>query len=929
MSSHSEDYSEIKMTSKENEDGVSEMFRAEGQLCGLTGIELANYVRESRIAWTRQQNSENIERKRADAEIMKAEAERKEKAAIEMKQVEAEINMKSLEAQKRMEVELEKVRLQSELELKKCEVRKQVELDKAEKEAAEATSKLELEREKLRLEHDRAQVEKQRELENITTLKQMELEACSRNLDRQHSSSLELATLRADRGLLGPTGSFGEIEHHRGPKMECGILSSTDRVTIEAFIASFRRLAKLQKLEGRHYAGVFASKLRGELLQVFNRMPEDKIEDFEEIVKAISKKFLLTPEYFRTQFRSAKVETGESTNEFFDRLRESLNRWLELEQVGETYEELCDFLIRDQFYFRLNNDRDKLHFIKSKEASGLKEVARYADLYETIHMDVKKRDSEKSTHKNIANTVKAQIQSGPNNFRPGNAAVGCTHCGRTNHSREHCYELQGKPAVGMKPSVPFMQGGRPRIPGALPQNGYRQQGSFGGDNRHAPHQQGAGYRGQQNIRPAPNTTQRGPVSVNAVQQVNEVDNNNYGAPELYNSLNRPAGTSKENSSSVTVGPSRIPYSHCDTHISGEGEISLHSSSSFASCGCMIHEPDYETQALVRETGLNPYSVGYVGKVKVTCLRDTGSQINICAANLVEPHQYVDKYMNVRLADGSVSRYRVAKINVRTPFFTGETLATVFERPIVDLILGNLPYVSLDFDRPGVVRNFEEKSSELHESERPQLPDTRGTLWGENKVGHEDSIRSDEEAREQTDLKLVSEDKNKLDLISSQSEAGIVSNEVQVIDEADVGAVTRAAARKMQIVSKGVEDVSKVKPLIFKDFKALELSVDAVKQMQENDKSLDKIRKVIDKPGGDCMEKYVHMYKIKNGLIYRKFRSARGLIEMQVTQLVVPKELRLQVMIIGHSSVLGAHMGYQKTFDQKLKRHFIGQEFMTT
>ncbi|XP_062599512.1 uncharacterized protein LOC134261046 [Saccostrea cucullata] len=89
----------------------------------------------------------------------------------------------------------------------------------------------------------------------------------------------------------------------------------------------------------------------------------------------------------------------------------------------------------------------------------------------------------------------------------------------------------------------------------------------------------------------------------------------------------------------------------------------------------------------------PVSAGFVEGKPVTVLRDTGcSGIVVRRSKIGEANLIQDKFQTCILADGSSIRVPVASIFVDTPYITGTFEAWCMEKPVYDLIIGNVAKV---------------------------------------------------------------------------------------------------------------------------------------------------------------------------------------------------------------------------------------------
>ena len=87
------------------------------------------------------------------------------------------------------------------------------------------------------------------------------------------------------------------------------------------------------------------------------------------------------------------------------------------------------------------------------------------------------------------------------------------------------------------------------------------------------------------------------------------------------------------------------------------------------------------------TGM-PVETGYVGKHRVSVLRDSGCSTAVVKLSLVKPNQITGNYQHCVLIDGTMRKVEVANIYVSTPFYAGQLEVLCMEQPIYDLIIGN-------------------------------------------------------------------------------------------------------------------------------------------------------------------------------------------------------------------------------------------------
>ena len=85
----------------------------------------------------------------------------------------------------------------------------------------------------------------------------------------------------------------------------------------------------------------------------------------------------------------------------------------------------------------------------------------------------------------------------------------------------------------------------------------------------------------------------------------------------------------------------------------------------------------------------PIADGYVGNQKARVLRNSGSTGVLVNTDFVSPRQNTGQYAALLMVDRSMVAAPVAKIDVDTPFFTGEVDALCLDSMVRDLIIGKL------------------------------------------------------------------------------------------------------------------------------------------------------------------------------------------------------------------------------------------------
>jgi len=123
--------------------------------------------------------------------------------------------------------------------------------------------------------------------------------------------------------------------------------------------------------------------LQGQALDVYQRMTDDDIENYEVLKNSLLKRFRLTEGGYRKRFRSVKIEVGETAEQFVNRLKKYLTKWRDMAGFEATYEGLQNIIVRDQFFTTC--DKPLQTFLKERGKLNLKEMTQTADNYVEAH----------------------------------------------------------------------------------------------------------------------------------------------------------------------------------------------------------------------------------------------------------------------------------------------------------------------------------------------------------------------------------------------------------------------------------------------------------------------------------------------------------------------------------------------------------------
>ena len=245
----------------------------------------------------------------------------------------------------------------------------------------------------------------------------------------------------------------------------------------------------------------------------------------------------------------------------------------------------------------------------------------------------------------------------------------------------------------------------------------------------------------------------------------------------------------------------------------------------------------------------PVLRGYVFDELVAVLRDTGCSGVVVRADIVPDKHFTGQTKRCVLIDGTVRIVPVARITVKTPYFSGTVDALAMKKPIYDLILGNIPGVKSPDDL-----DIEPKVN-----------------WAKQKPEGDVNL---EEAVEQ-------------DWVSAE-----------LLQAVQTRAQKEAEKRKPRQL-KVATPIGEVSP---KDLGREQEDDDGISQLRE--RAITKEEKV-SKDGGRTW------IRNEGNIYYRYFQSPKIEGGRTFKQLIVPKRLRQHVLKVGHDSLLAGHLGVRK------------------
>ncbi len=315
-------------------------------------------------------------------------------------------------AEDRQLKELEAARLAEEREIKALEVSK-----------LEMRLKAKAEERRIEVEMEREEREKEREMEERK---------------RERSFKLEQEKMKFEHQL--------QLESMEGKKREgennyCTTKSKVPRLPnfiegqdeVDAYLERFERYAEKQQWPRDGWATDLSALLTGTALSVYSRLSRQDALVYDKVKEALLTRYELTEEGFRKKFRESLPESGESPQQFINRINNYLMRWQNLSKVEETYEGLRDLIIFEQFINM--SGKDLAIHLRERSYKTLEDMAEDAQKYLQAHGKTMASGSEGSRNIGQKDSTENKID--------GRVKDKCGNCGFSGHTSQLCRSKGG------------------------------------------------------------------------------------------------------------------------------------------------------------------------------------------------------------------------------------------------------------------------------------------------------------------------------------------------------------------------------------------------------------------------------------------------------------------------------------------------------
>ncbi|GFO24246.1 reverse transcriptase [Plakobranchus ocellatus] len=141
----------------------------------------------------------------------------------------------------------------------------------------------------------------------------------------------------------GAGSSDSGAKHPKLPNFQDG------RDDLDIWLTRFERFAESNGWSREKWSSSLCALLIGRALDCYGQLSAEQAKDYDKVKEALMKRYDLTEDGYRRKFRTCKPAEGENPDMFMVRIVTYLDRWIELSKTDKSYENLKDFIVREQF----------------------------------------------------------------------------------------------------------------------------------------------------------------------------------------------------------------------------------------------------------------------------------------------------------------------------------------------------------------------------------------------------------------------------------------------------------------------------------------------------------------------------------------------------------------------------------------------------
>ena len=224
---------------------------------------------------------------------------------------------------------------------------------------------------------------------------------------------VETSSARAGDAMITEDGGGGS-----GGRNKVVLTKYTEGDDVEAYLTTFERLMTVHGLDRSLWVVHLAPQLAGRAQQAYAALPSDRASDYDEVKKAILRRYDISPETYRQRFRAARRKEQEAYAELATRLQDLAAKWL---SECDSVEAVLEKVVLEQFLDTLPGDLRI--WLCERKPKTVESASTMADDYRSARRH-KRVDGSKSDL--------------PRKNGPGRDSRKCHSCQQEGHIAAHC-----------------------------------------------------------------------------------------------------------------------------------------------------------------------------------------------------------------------------------------------------------------------------------------------------------------------------------------------------------------------------------------------------------------------------------------------------------------------------------------------------------
>ena len=206
-------------------------------------------------------------------------------------------------------------------------------------------------------------------------------------------AKIERENIEARAEVQSAASSQAGLENVTAVTKTPGLPGFVDRKdNLDYYLLRFKGYPTITGWQRVKWAVWLSPLLTDKPLDVYPKLSSKNARDYDKLRKALLQRYDFIEQKYRERFRNAKAEGQESPTQLIVRIRNYVNKWVGLSEVGKTFDGVEELMVREQF---TNSSLKVVSIIlRKRKLRNLEELDQMAEQYLDAH---KKKLSTKIT----------------------------------------------------------------------------------------------------------------------------------------------------------------------------------------------------------------------------------------------------------------------------------------------------------------------------------------------------------------------------------------------------------------------------------------------------------------------------------------------------------------------------------------------------